>query len=63
MKAKITRTDSQFIVSLEPETDAEKAQIREFGLVLTRSHMINCRGFAYMQEAVEFLVQPMPRGD
>lgn len=64
MKAMLTLGgDHQDMLTLTPETVAEGDALKAFAHTTTRPRMINCRGFAYMQSEVEFLIQAMPRND
>jgi hypothetical protein len=64
MKAILSHSgEAQLLLTLRPENAEEESAVREFGLRTSRAHIINCRGFQYMQSEVEFLVQPMSTGD
>jgi hypothetical protein len=63
MKAIINPGTRHFMLGLVPETDEEKTLLKTFGQALARPHMINCRGFNYLEEAVEFYIQSMPLND
>lgn len=63
MIARIRGMGSQFVLTVEPEIEAETASVRQFSAALARAHLINCRGFQYMDSKVEFLVQPVPGRD
>lgn len=63
MKAHIKADGNQFVLTLEPEIEADSGPLRDFGMALGRTHIVNCRGFQYMNQKVEFLVQPYPSND
>jgi hypothetical protein len=66
MKVKIIPCNGgQMIIQLAPESDEDKAELKAFagGVKQQSAMMINCRGFEYLKPEVEFLLQPMPRGD
>jgi len=60
MKVEIERAGGDgFILRIsEPTTTQDETDLRDFGEALARAHIINCRGFGYMKEEVEFLIQP-----
>jgi len=66
MKAKLALgSNGQTVLTLIPETDTHT---HDFTTLLgvemgARQHIINCRGFQYMEEQVEFLIQPLPNRD
>jgi hypothetical protein len=51
------------LLVLHPENEPDKEAARTFALKCARPRMISHRGFSYMQPAVEFIVQDMPRND
>lgn len=63
MKATIKQGDSQSELILNPENDEDKKALHLFALLLNRPHMVSGRGFGYLESAVSFIIQPMPRGD
>lgn len=64
MKAEIEQGERHATVKLTPEGDLDRKAIMEFAKWMNaRGHIINCRGFGYMDPTVEFLVQPTPTGD
>lgn len=63
MKAQLELKGTQSIITLLPDTEAERELVREFSLKLNRTHIINSRGFEYMTPEVGFLIQEMPRSD
>lgn len=63
MKASLKLMNKDFILALAPETSEERMFLEGFGRTLSRGHLINCRGFKYLSEEVEFLIQNQPRGD
>lgn len=63
MKAELTSSSRGSILTLVPETDEEKSRLKLFGQALSRPYTVNCRGFGYLEEGVEFYIQPMPSSD
>lgn len=63
MRATIDQGTTQAEITLIPDTPEDAEALKIFAGMTVRPHMINCRGFDYMNPVVEFLVQPMPRGD
>lgn len=46
------------LLTLTPETDDEKLELKMFSEELARTHYIGSRGFRYLDPSVEFLIQP-----
>lgn len=62
MKAKLDGM-GQFVLTLIPESGEDREALRDLSEKTARVHIINCRGIRYLEQDVEFLIQPMPRGD
>lgn len=63
MKARVEFTGNrQAIITFSPEGDEDQQAIKDLAAHASPA-MLNCRGFQYLKSEVEFLVQPMPRGD
>ena len=63
MKARLELKGGQTIIYLSPEDDDEKSTLMVLAKETARVHIINCRGFQYLDPEVGFLVQPMPSSD
>jgi hypothetical protein len=66
VKAKIEFPGNrQAIITLSPESEEDQQAIKDLAVHAGPASpaMLNCRGFQYLKPEVEFLVQPMPRGD
>jgi hypothetical protein len=63
MKAIIKPSGGSYILTLVPENNDDRNDLRDFGSETMRAHIINCRGFVYLQPEVEFLVQPYTGDD
>lgn len=64
MKAEIKTAHAAATLTLSPETPDEQTAVLSFiEWMAGRAHMMNSRGFTYMEPSVSFHIQPMPRGD
>lgn len=60
---KATINNEKTLIIFTPESGDEREALKEFAMKTTRPHLINFRGFNYLDERCEFLVQPMPSRD
>lgn len=64
MKASLEPSGTSWLLTLSPESDDDRLALMTAGSEMSpRPYMINCRGFRYLEPEVQFLIQPMPRGD
>lgn len=59
MKAKI----EELYLTLTPECPEEYETLRKFSARLSRTHVINCQGFKYLEKDVSFVIQGYPSRD